>query len=97
MSRVKSEFWFVAEKPGIGVGGLEVSVVVDRRGLPVANCGSGRTGAVNARLVSMAPSMLRVIHGLLAEHPDTSAEYVSASVRIARQLVATVESFDESQ
>lgn len=97
MSRFENEFWSVAEEPGIGVGGLEVSVVVDGRGLPVANCGSGDIGNANAYFVSVAPSMLRVIRALLAEHPDTSAEYVSASVRLARQLVATVESFDESQ
>ena len=56
--------WTVRERPGIGVSGVEVSVVVDRHGSPVANCGSGELGAVNAHLVSFAPVMLECLRQL---------------------------------
>ena len=63
MSEVKfsEDTWKVQEEPAFGVGGELVTLVVDRHGNPVANCGSGTLGAVNALLVSAAPALLRAV------------------------------------
>lgn len=76
--------WSVSEEPGIGVGGELVSLVVDRQGSPVANCGSGPLGERNALLVSMAPLLYSVVLRALAELPDTEADWVSSWVTDAR-------------
>ena len=76
--------WRVQEEPGIGVGGVEVHVVVDRHGQPVANCGSGELGQRNAQLVALAPVIYSVLMRALDEHPDSESEYVSGWVTDAR-------------
>lgn len=89
--------WSVSSEPGIGVGGELVSLVVDRQGLPVANCGSGPLGERNALLVSMAPTLYSVVLRALSELPDSESEWVSswvADARLCRDILGGVsESF----
>lgn len=76
--------WSVSAEPAIGVGGELVALVVDRQGLPVANCGSGPLGERNALLVSMAPTLYSALMRALSELPDTDSEWVSSWVTDAR-------------
>ena len=76
--------WSVSEKPGKGVDGADVALVVDRHGLPVANCGSGPLGERNALLVSMAPLLYSALMRALDDHPDVGSEWVSSWVTDAR-------------
>lgn len=89
--------WSVSEEPGIGVGGELVSLVVDRQGQPVANCGSGPLGERNALLVSMAPVLYSALMRALDDHPDVGSEWVSSWVTDARLCREVLEGHREGE
>jgi len=82
--------WEVQDEPAKGVNGIEVTVVVDRHGQPVANCGSGVLGYSNACLVAAAPELLLLLSQAVIDHPDPDADYASEWVQRARNWIGVL-------
>jgi len=79
--------WAVQDEPAKGVNGIEVTVVVDRHGQPVANCGSGSLGEANAQLIAAAPTMLHLLEAAYWEHHDLPEEGRSAWLGLTERLL----------
>jgi hypothetical protein len=79
--------WYLAPEKAIGVDGTPVSLVVDAQEQPVANCGSGDIGELNAQLVACAPLLLQVVIAAYREVDTPQSEWHSKWVRDAEVLL----------
>ena len=75
-----------------GVGNLLVAGVTASNAEPIANCGIGKTGKANARLIAAAPDLLallqRIAEGDVMAGDFNHAETVHEYQKLARAAIA---------